>query len=145
MGAVSLVLRWLWIVGAAIQALSVDMASTISPVFGNAEAPNWTAWAVLGAMVTTLGAFGTAVLSYMAQRDKLKYDSELAKLRGDVEESRVEHEECQRVQVILQQRASEAERKSAENAGLIRGMEIELTSLRAEVHDLRDRLHGTIK
>lgn len=107
-----------------------------------AEDPgSWTAWAVVGAMVTTLGAFGTAVLGYLSTRDKLKYDAELAQLRKDVAESRAEHEKCQAAQRELEKRANEAERKAAENSGLIRGMEAELSSLRDEVRDLRNRQH----
>lgn len=110
-------------------------------------------WATIVAMIlASFGAVVTAVLSYLAARDKSRFDARMIQMEVVVRECEEDRSECrQRVDVLqashdtLRTEAEKAGHERARMEGQQHAMEREIGELRSEVSELRDRLYGRSK
>lgn len=116
-----------------------------------AEGETQTLLTVTGLVTSALATFGVAYLTYRSGRDKMAFDAELRELRAEAVATKKELAECKVSHasdhahlVELQARGEAHQRASAKIEGELAGANRELTSLRQEVDNLRDRLHGAI-
>lgn len=97
------------------------------------------------AAVTAISALAASVLAYLASRDKLRFDTDMAGLRLEVKECHEDREELVRRLEGYEARVDEAEKIAASVRGELKSMEREVNSLKLEVTELRDRLYGRPK
>ncbi len=65
------------------------------PLFADAIiTPDVSLFALAMAVITSLGAFGTAVLAYLATRDKLRYDAEIVAAQENVADAYASLSQC---------------------------------------------------
>lgn len=88
---------------------------------------------VVGMVITSLGAFGAAFLSYLSNRDKLRFDSRTALMEQNLSNMLKANLECEADRDDLKERASKLEDARDRH-------EKEVVYLRREVAALREQL-----
>lgn len=94
------------------------------------------------AVVAAIGAFGTALLTYLSSRDRLRYDTEMAVMKKTMLSCETEREEARRELADHRERADESELRLAAMEGKLFSFEREAKEMHAEISELRDRLYG---
>lgn len=109
-------------------------------IFADGEQSNL--WGVALAAVAGIGALGTALFTYLAGRDKLRFDADMKDLRKTVAECDRERGELRGNVRELRDRADKASQDCARMEGQIASLERSERENKEEVKDLRDRLKG---
>lgn len=102
---------------------------------------------VISMAVATLGALGTAAFTYLASRDKLRFDSRMAQMEAGIATMQKLLDECEKDKGRMRaemdramESASLAKIQASRLEGNLAGANQQIEDLRAEVNELRDRL-----
>lgn len=106
--------------------------------------PAVTTWVMVAAMfVTSIAGLGTAYISYLANRDKLKFDHDAQGLRREVADCEKHRAEQKEEIKALRCRADESDRKASSLEGQFKAAEKTIEHLQQDVNQLRNRLYGS--
>lgn len=111
-------------------------------LFAQDQATNLT---IGGMAIAAVASAVTALFSWLAARDRLRFDSTLKLLQATIANCEQEHKDAKEAFLAIRIKFETTERESAKHEGELASTNRELISLRDEVKELRDRLYGKVK